>query len=48
MDQIILGHFITATFLPFVAFIAGGVISITLLILILVMFRGFLPEVKFK
>lgn len=46
MDEFVLGAYLTDTFLPFVPFIAGGIIAHILLVLILVMFRAFLPEDK--
>lgn len=46
MDETVLGLYLTHTFLPFVPFIAGGVIAFILLILIFVMFRALLPEDK--
>lgn len=44
MDQSTLGGFIADTFIPFLPFIGGGVLSFILITMFLVMFRGLLPE----
>jgi hypothetical protein len=44
MDPTTLGVFIAETFIPFLPFISGGVIAFILIIMFLVMFRGFMPE----
>jgi len=41
-----LGQFLATVFIPFVPFIGSGVTAFILVIMFLVMFRGFLPEDK--
>lgn len=46
MDQVALGSLIADAFIVFLPFLAGGVIAFLLVLMLLVMFRGFLPEDK--
>ena len=45
MTDAALGEFIKLTFMPFVPILAGGVLGLTLVIIVLVLFKEFLPKV---
>lgn len=44
MNETVLAEFIASTFIPFLPFIGSGVTAFILVIMFLVMFRGFMPE----
>lgn len=44
MNETSLAAFIASTFLPFLPFIGSGVAAFILVIMFLVMFRGFMPK----
>lgn len=46
MNEDTLGQFLASVFVPFIPFIGSGVAAFILVIMFLVMFRGFLPEDK--
>jgi L-lactate permease len=46
MNDTTLSQFIATVFLPYLPFIAGGVISFILITMFLIMFRGFMPKEK--
>ena len=44
MNADTLGQFLMVVFMPFVPLLAGAVIAVITLLLVIVMFRGFLPS----
>lgn len=43
MNETALAQFIQITFMPFVPLLAGAVIALIAVVLLLILFRGFLP-----